>query len=246
MDRRTLAGGRCPLAALLRRSMLKAAPTIYPGVHGGDRIDGATWARRSGGLGRARRGGDRPSAGDAGRHRDAEARRLGGGRGDRRQRGAGLRRADLLRRRRRLLRAAVGPQDPQGAGPQRLGPQPQGPDARRDSAGAPTPRGCINSYGAVSVSVPGAVDAWWTLHQRYGKLPWKELFAAGDPPRRGGRADHPERRLLRRRNSQRIFTKPEHRHRGDRELQAASGRRTARRRARARCSAIPSSPAPTA
>ena len=37
--------------------------------------------------------------------------------------------------------------------------------------------GLIPSYGAVSVSVPGAVDAWWTLHQRYGKLPWKDLFA---------------------------------------------------------------------
>ncbi len=36
--------------------------------------------------------------------------------------------------------------------------------------------GHIASYGAVSVSVPGAVDAWWSLHQRYGKLPWKDLF----------------------------------------------------------------------
>ncbi|HEX5378450.1 MAG TPA: gamma-glutamyltransferase [Phenylobacterium sp.] len=36
--------------------------------------------------------------------------------------------------------------------------------------------GLIPSYGAISVSVPGAVDAWWTLHQRYGKLPWKDLF----------------------------------------------------------------------
>ena len=37
--------------------------------------------------------------------------------------------------------------------------------------------GRIASYGAISVSVPGAVDAWWSLHQRYGKLPWKDLFA---------------------------------------------------------------------
>jgi gamma-glutamyltranspeptidase/glutathione hydrolase len=37
-------------------------------------------------------------------------------------------------------------------------------------------RGLINSFGAVSVSVPGAVDAWWTLHQKFGKLPWKDLF----------------------------------------------------------------------
>ena len=37
-------------------------------------------------------------------------------------------------------------------------------------------KGLINSYGAVSVSVPGAVDAWWTLHQKFGKLPWRDLF----------------------------------------------------------------------
>lgn len=36
--------------------------------------------------------------------------------------------------------------------------------------------GLIPSHGAVSVSVPGAVDAWWTLHQTYGKLAWKDLF----------------------------------------------------------------------
>ena len=37
--------------------------------------------------------------------------------------------------------------------------------------------GLIPSHGAISVSVPGAVDAWWTLHQRYGKLKWADLFA---------------------------------------------------------------------
>jgi gamma-glutamyltranspeptidase/glutathione hydrolase len=36
--------------------------------------------------------------------------------------------------------------------------------------------GALPAYGAVSVSVPGAVDGWWTLHQRYGKLKWAELF----------------------------------------------------------------------
>jgi len=36
--------------------------------------------------------------------------------------------------------------------------------------------GALPPLGAVSVSVPGAVDAWWTMHQRYGKLPWAELF----------------------------------------------------------------------
>lgn len=34
----------------------------------------------------------------------------------------------------------------------------------------------IPAVGAVSVSVPGALDTWWMLHQRYGKLKWAELF----------------------------------------------------------------------
>jgi gamma-glutamyltranspeptidase/glutathione hydrolase len=34
----------------------------------------------------------------------------------------------------------------------------------------------LPNYGAVTVSVPGAVDGWWTLHRRYGRLPWAELF----------------------------------------------------------------------
>ena len=36
--------------------------------------------------------------------------------------------------------------------------------------------GTLPAYGAISVSVPGTVDGWWTMHQRYGKLPWKDLF----------------------------------------------------------------------
>ncbi len=31
-------------------------------------------------------------------------------------------------------------------------------------------------FGAVAVSVPGALGGWWALHQRYGKLKWAELF----------------------------------------------------------------------
>ena len=42
--------------------------------------------------------------------------------------------------------------------------------------GRATAEGLIPSYGAISVTVPGAVQAWWDLHQRYGKLPWKALF----------------------------------------------------------------------
>jgi len=38
-------------------------------------------------------------------------------------------------------------------------------------------KGYIASFGATAVSTPGAVDAWWTLHQRYGRLKWADLFA---------------------------------------------------------------------
>jgi gamma-glutamyltranspeptidase/glutathione hydrolase len=34
----------------------------------------------------------------------------------------------------------------------------------------------IPPYGAVAVSVPGALGGWWALHERYGKLKWAELF----------------------------------------------------------------------
>jgi gamma-glutamyltranspeptidase/glutathione hydrolase len=36
--------------------------------------------------------------------------------------------------------------------------------------------GALPALGAIAVSVPGAVDGWWTLHQRYGRLKWAELF----------------------------------------------------------------------
>ncbi|WP_439473168.1 gamma-glutamyltransferase family protein [Brevundimonas sp.] len=36
--------------------------------------------------------------------------------------------------------------------------------------------GHLPSYGAVTVNVPGTVDAWWSAHQRYGKLPWKDVL----------------------------------------------------------------------
>ncbi len=32
--------------------------------------------------------------------------------------------------------------------------------------------------GIHSFTVPGAVDGWWKMHERFGKLPWKDLFAA--------------------------------------------------------------------
>jgi gamma-glutamyltranspeptidase/glutathione hydrolase len=36
--------------------------------------------------------------------------------------------------------------------------------------------GVIPKFGVVSISTPGALDAWWTLHQRYGRLKWAEVL----------------------------------------------------------------------
>lgn len=35
----------------------------------------------------------------------------------------------------------------------------------------------MSTTGHLSVGVPGAVDGMWRAHQRYGRLPWKELLA---------------------------------------------------------------------
>ena len=37
--------------------------------------------------------------------------------------------------------------------------------------------GALPALGAVTVSTPGVCDAWWTLHQRYGRLNWGDLFS---------------------------------------------------------------------
>ena len=31
-------------------------------------------------------------------------------------------------------------------------------------------------FGIDSVTVPGVVDGWTKLHERWGKLPWRDLF----------------------------------------------------------------------
>jgi len=45
-----------------------------------------------------------------------------------------------------------------------------------ETARAHAKNGALPALGAITVSVPGAVDAWWMLHQRYGRLKWAELF----------------------------------------------------------------------
>ncbi len=47
-------------------------------------------------------------------------------------------------------------------------------DALRTTLGK---RPQIPLYGPLSVSVPGTVDGWFTLHQRFGKLPMRNLLA---------------------------------------------------------------------
>ena len=56
------------------------------------------------------------------------------------------------------------------------------------NASGPAPRGLTPEFlaklgiksmpqqGIHSFTVPGAVDGWWKMQQRYGKLPWKDLF----------------------------------------------------------------------
>ncbi|HEY6848190.1 MAG TPA: gamma-glutamyltransferase family protein [Terracidiphilus sp.] len=45
-----------------------------------------------------------------------------------------------------------------------------------ETARARAKNGVLPTLGAVTVSTPGALDGWWTLHQRYGTLKWAELF----------------------------------------------------------------------
>ena len=57
------------------------------------------------------------------------------------------------------------------------------------NASGPAPRGLSADFltrqgfqsipvGIQSVTVPGAVDGWAKMHERFGKLPWKDLFQA--------------------------------------------------------------------
>ncbi len=43
---------------------------------------------------------------------------------------------------------------------------------------APTPNYEANRRGAKAISTPGNVPAWWALSERYGELPWADLFAS--------------------------------------------------------------------
>jgi gamma-glutamyltranspeptidase/glutathione hydrolase len=161
-------------AALLAPAAARAAATVYPGVHMGDRITGADFASRSAVWG------EHGAAATA--HPFATMIAI-----------------DTLRRGGSAIDAAVAANAALGflepvsngiggdcfvmlwdpakktvVGLNGSGRSPKGltlAEQRRRAV-----NGHIGRYGAVSISVPGAVDAWWELHQRYGKLPWKEVL----------------------------------------------------------------------
>ena len=68
--------------------------------------------------------------------------------------------------------------------------------------------GLIAPYGATAVSTPGAVDAWWTLHQRYGRLKWASLFAPAIEMAQAG-APVPQTIAAQLAGSHRLYTRPD-------------------------------------
>ncbi len=163
-----------PAAALLAPAAARAAATVYPGVSGGDRIAGANFASRSAVWG------ENGAAATA--HPFATMIAI-----------------DTLRRGGSAVDAAIAANAALGF----LEPTANGiggdcfvmlwDPAQKTVVGlngsGRSPRGLslaevrrravnnhIPAYGAVSVSVPGAVDAWWEMHKRYGKLPWAEVL----------------------------------------------------------------------
>ncbi len=173
MHRRSLLAA-LPLSTVMLPSMLKAAPTIYPGVHAGDRIAGANFATRSAVWG--------TSGAAATAHPFATMIAI-----DTLKRGGSAVDAAIA------ANAALGflepvsngvggdcfvmlwdPKTKKVVGLNGSGRSPKGLSLETQRARARD--GYIWRYGATAVSVPGAVDAWWSLHQRYGKLPWAEVL----------------------------------------------------------------------
>jgi gamma-glutamyltranspeptidase/glutathione hydrolase len=147
-----------------------------PDVHGGDRIDGATFASRSAAWGVH---GAAATAHPLATLTAIEMLKAGGSAAD-----AAIA-ANAVLGFGEPISSGVGgdcflmlwdPKQRKVVGLNGSGRSPRGLSLQTQRARARN--GLINKYGAVSVSVPGAVDAWWSLHQRYGKLPWRDLFQA--------------------------------------------------------------------
>ncbi len=45
-----------------------------------------------------------------------------------------------------------------------------------DTVRSRSPHGLIAPFGAIAVSTPGALDAWWTMQRRFGRLKWSEIL----------------------------------------------------------------------
>lgn len=172
MNRRTFFAA-LPAGALLAGAA-SAQPTTYPGVAAGDRITGAHFATRS------------PVWGASGAAATAHPI-------------ATLMGLDVLRRGGSAIDAAItinaalgflepvangiggdafcmlwDPAQRKVVGLNGSGRSPRG--LSLETARARARNGYMPSFGAVTVNVPGAVDAWWSAHQRYGKLPWRDLL----------------------------------------------------------------------
>ncbi|MDO1558784.1 gamma-glutamyltransferase family protein [Brevundimonas sp. 2R-24] len=164
------------LAALpaLTATAAAAAPTVYPGVGPGDRIAGASFAGRSTVWG----------ANGAAATAHPIATLIG---------------IDTLRRGGSAIDAAIAinaalgflepvangiggdafcllwdPRSGRVEGMNGSGRSPRG--LSLETARSRARNGYLPSFGAVTVNVPGTVDAWWSAHQRYGKLPWAEVL----------------------------------------------------------------------
>jgi gamma-glutamyltranspeptidase/glutathione hydrolase len=179
MQRRTFLAAVPAAAALAGRAFATSRQENpnrdRPDVHGGDRIDGATWASRSPAWGLH---GAAATAHPLATLAAIEILKKGGSAVD-----AAIS-ANAVLGFGEPISCGVGGDcfvllwDPKAKKVMGLNGSGRSPKAltlaeQRRRANA---KGLINSYGAVSVSVPGAVDAWWSLHQRYGRLPWKDLF----------------------------------------------------------------------
>ncbi|MFA7262816.1 MAG: gamma-glutamyltransferase [Caulobacter sp.] len=178
MRRRTFLAA-LPAAAFAGQALAQSRPTNAnlnrPDVHGGDRVDGATFASRSAAWG---------VHGAA-----ATAHPL-----------ATLAAIDILRRGGSAIDAAIAANaclgflepiscgvggdcfvmlwDPKTKKVVGLNGSGRSPRALTlETQRARSKNGHIASFGAIAVSVPGAVQAWWDLHGKFGKLPWKDLFA---------------------------------------------------------------------
>jgi len=211
MHRRTFLAAAPAAAALAGRAFATSRQENpnrdRPDVHGGDRIDGATWASRSAAWGLH---GAAATAHPLATLAAIEMLQAGGSAVD-----AAIT-ANAVLGFGEPISCGVGgdcfvlmwdPAQKKVLGLNGSGRSPRGLTLAEQLKRA-NAKGLINSYGAVSVSVPGAVDAWWTLHQKFGKLPWKELFqpairhATEGAPIIQNVAYYVE-------GSQRIFNKPE-------------------------------------